>query len=264
MTSKIRPAILKKITSTLDNTLNQINSYDFIIDSKNGQVIITYHYKPETFFKFSFQNQVEEYTKKVEYNANTRNAALALYGTSEIKTKEVVKQDFNIQGTMSPGGLSTEEQFDLYGLIDLQKKLGNWINYIWEDLSADPAIRSFQDKQTELLEFLKQYNFDAIPNGDDHFSKEEIEMIKQKLDAIEESFKKKLNEAIEDKNQLKSELNELKREFETFKQTILNLTKKNWIKATITKLFVWGSKKENQELLKAAVNCGKSLLENSK
>lgn len=260
MAAQIRPAILNKITHTLNSTLAHVGSHDFTIESKNGQFTVTYNYKSGVFFRCYFDDKLAEYTEKVEYKSGS--AAMIVSGAMEIKTKEVTKQNFNIHGTMSPGGLAQEEQFEFYGVAELQKKLGNWINYIWEDLSAEPIIRTVNNYQQQLQEFLEKYNLEEIPNGENFFSKEEAEQINQKLNALEESLKTKLDEVTQDKKQLAKELEELKKEFEGFRKTVPNLDKKNWFKAFLTKLFVWGSKKENQQLLQAAAACGKTLLEN--
>jgi hypothetical protein len=253
MTTELRPSILKAINSTLNNTRAHLSSFDFTIEQKDGQLTIVYNYRPETFIKIFYTNKEEEYTETQE----KKNAFL----THETTTQRITKKDFLISGNMSPGQLSNFEEFDFYGVLGIRLKVENWVISLWEDLSADPIVRSINEKQSELETYLNQFPFDNIVNGDEYFSNDEITQIKDRLKNLEDKIATDLKEAIEDKELLKTEQGTLKKEFEALKQTIPNLTRKNWFKSSLSKLFIWGAQKKYQPLIKAATSYGKSLIE---
>jgi predicted nuclease with TOPRIM domain len=107
-------------------------------------------------------------------------------------------------------------------------------------------------------------DIDDIPDGDENFSSSEVEDLKQRLNTLEKKLTEDLNQAVSDKEQLAKDLEELKAEFEILKQTLPNLSKRGWYKAVLSKLFIWGSKQENQKLVQAATEYGKGLIENVK
>jgi archaellum component FlaC len=131
-------------------------------------------------------------------------------------------------------------------------------------MSADPILREVNEQKEKLDNFINQFSLEQIPNGDDHFSQSEADDIKERLKALEQQLTKELKNAIDDKKQLAAELSELKKEFNTLKQIIPNLTKKGWFKSAMSKLYIWGSKKQNQKLLQATANYGKALIHTAK
>ena len=249
----LRPNILNEINKTLNNTRTHINALDFTLTQLDGKLTIKYNFKEGTYIEFNYTNKEQDYvvSKEKSRTTNIMNST----------TIEHTERDYIINGAMAPGKLTNQEDFTIYGINTIARQTESWIINLWEDISADPIVRSINQQYKEMDDFLKQFHFDNIEKGNEYYTKEETEDIKQKLESIQEQFAQELKESIQDKEQLKVELRELKKEFETFKQTIPNLTRKNWAKATISKLFIWGSKKENQRLIKAATNYGKLLVE---
>lgn len=255
MALKLRPSIIKEIQKTLNNTRTHINALDFIIEQGEGSLTIIYNYNTDYYIRFDFTNKEEEYTEQEETSNN-----LSFSSTR----KTVKRKEHLLKGQRSPGKLVVKEDFEFYGTYSIYTNIKQWVENLWEDLSSNPVVRELNDQKKELDDFLKQFSINNIPNGDKYFSKQETEELKERLKKVEDQLAEELKQAVSDKTKLKSELNELKKELETLKQTIPNLTKKGWVKYAISKLYIWGSKKNNQNLIKATANYGKALLEGAK
>jgi len=249
----LRPSILNEINKTLSNKRTHVNAHDFSITQGDGWLNITYNYKENIFIKFSFRNEMEEYVVNTE-RSHSR-------GILDTTTKEYKELDYIISGTMAPGNLTETETFIIYGTHSISRHVEKWVVNLWEDISSDPVIKGLNKQHQELEKYLQDFDFENVKNGNEFYTRTEAEEIKSKLNEIQNTFEQELKASIKDKELLKAELNELKKEFETIKQTIPNLTKKNWVKSTLTKLYVWGSKKKNQNLIKATVKYGNALLD---
>ncbi|MGK0285230.1 MAG: polyhydroxyalkanoate synthesis regulator phasin [Salibacteraceae bacterium] len=130
-----------------------------------------------------------------------------------------------------------------------------------EDLSANPLMRELTSHKKDLDDYLKPFKFEQIANGNTYFTATETDDLKERLTKVEEQLADELKQALTDKIKLKAELKELKEEFNTLKQTIPNLTKANWAKSMISKIYIWSSKKENQKLIAATTKYGQAFLE---
>ena len=219
---------------------------------------MSYIHKAEYHIQFNFRNEEDEYTVEEE------TSKPAFTHSNRVTTKVAKHKGFLIHGEMSPGNLTALEVFKFYGVHQIVRQIELWVINLWDDISAEPVMRELQQQKDELNSFVQQFQFDKIPDGDAHFSKEETEELKKRLKHIEQQLANDIKQAIEDKDLLKKELNELKKEFETLKQTLPHLSKKGWVKSTLSKLYVWGSKKENQQLIKSTAKYGKALIDLTK
>jgi len=254
MAALLRPAILKEISRTLDNTRSHISLYDFDIQHIEGSITIKYKYREGIFLELNFSNELESYTTTKDVHTIT----------GAVTQKQITKSDYSISGRMAPGRLTTFEDFSFFGVDPIKRQIENWVIHIWDDLSADPVVKAAHQTREDLDSFMKQFPFENIVNGEEYYTKQEVEQIKTKLTEVEKTMKEELSRSIEDQELLKKEIADLKKEFDSFRQTVSNFTKKNWIRSTIAKLYIWGSKKENQQLISATARYGEVLIDTVK
>lgn len=255
MSTHLRPSILRQVHEALDKSQSYVNALDFTLEPGEGTLFISYNFNSKYYIRFDFSNKPQEYTESIEKTA-------PIFGGST--TSKITKKDHFIEGKMAPGELGVEEMFDFYGSHGIYRTIKNWIENFWEDLSSDPIIRQLMDQKNHLDTFLKQFDLDKISEGDQYFTTDEMTALDQRLKKVEEQLANELKQAITDKEELKNELEELQNEFKVLRQTMPNLSKKGWVKSMFSKLYIWSSKKDNQKLIKATANYGKSLLDVAK
>lgn len=152
----------------------------------------------------------------------------------------------------SPGCLYVKEK-DQFLISTFQEKLKEsilrWENSVKQEL-FNPLQQRFIFEQLE--QFKEKLDNKLNEVDDSYFSKEEGEELKQRLEELKENFIKANKETEE-------ELNKLRAEIDFLKTTVDTLSKKKWLRNAATKIWAWGQKKENQELIKTSAKAIKAI-----
>lgn len=244
----LRPAIKRKIYQILDS--NEFFTFnDFITkESKEYEgttLRIEYEYKPEYYCELKLPDNTSTLTKE-----EFKTTGFGLGGNKKIEEY----QEYVITGKVCPGTLSKTETMERNGKDSFRGIITLWMNNLWQDLTEEPLNRAFSLQKDEIEQIKKK--LDSVP--EDPFTAEEEESVIERLNKLEEEFKKKIREQFEEKKEIDKRTRELKKEIEHLKMTVSSLNKRGWFKSFATKTFSWLSKPENQKLLKS----GKDLVQN--
>lgn len=153
---------------------------------------------------------------------------------------------YSFSGKCCPGPLAFIESFSFSTTKSLLESIAIWVDNIWLELTHNPVVQTILNKQQQVEDLLETYS----NIEDTYFKEDEIIDVKQRLDNLEASLSNDLKQAISDKKQLEIELNNLKNDIETLKQTVAAFKKKGWFKSFSTKVFKWTKNGENRKLLK--------------
>lgn len=245
----INNSFLLDLRSHLDKN-KHFGSTDFIITTEKRNLILTYAYNDAYSFNLYIPYETSKLTKK-EKSSTT----LGLQTTHN----EIEYYEYEFFGYMKPGNFAVEEKVNFEGTNAIWKYINSWLGNLWKEITIQPELRRVNDIENELKKINEK--FDNI--SEDNFSKDEISKIIEKLDNLEQQFKEKLEEEIQDKEILKKTLTELHIEIEKLKEQSKILNKKNWFKSFGGKIFTWVSKEDNRKFLKDSAEFIKPLLPES-
>jgi hypothetical protein len=158
--------------------------------------------------------------------------------------------------TFNPGTIVREESYYEKNRYDLFQLLQSWLKNINLELKSSPTARKLTEHDEIIRDF--QTRITDIENGDEQFSSEEGNYLKEKLDDLEQKFSEKLESDKRDKSSYQIELRKLSEEIGSLKMQLDVFTKKNWFLSLSTKLFLWS--KRNPETVRQLAGAGRDLL----
>jgi hypothetical protein len=203
----IRGKLRNEIMRTLDDAPFSQNDFDLDTSSSyGGSVAVKLTYRYLDTFRFSFN--------------------LSKTANSQIKVDRC------------PGAFIENENVTLNDKDEVLSEITDWIRAIKEEMYSSPIAKEFEKTKEKILEM--EQKFSNIP--DQYFTKEEGDLLKQRLDKVEVEFEEKLREEHETNSNLEREIREMKADMEQLKIQIQALTKQNWFKSFGTKLHGWGTK----------------------
>jgi hypothetical protein len=216
----IRGTLLNDITNKLNTRPFSQNDFDihFAKTSIGVNVSIVYRYIDKFVFKFNLSK-----------DPNTK-----------------IKVD------RSPGDLIENEILTLDHKGDITYELNKWITAVKEEMDIMPFAREFEETKSKILEMEEKFN--EVPEK--YFTKEESELLKQRLETLEVEFEEKLRKELDDKFNLEYEVRSMKAEMEQLKIQVEILNKRNWIKSFGTKLHGWGTKYPKTTAALATIGIG--------
>lgn len=241
----VKSNTLIKIHSKLDSH-DKFISNDFTIENKNSNLKVIYNYDRRFYFSVNFPT-----SKSVLEDGKTERN---MFGASRITS--LTRSDYEFKGSMLPGEVALHENFNVEGLNIMLSKISEWLNNLWDELTASPALRVVIEQSDEIEEIKK--SFDKIE--EEKFSKSEAEALIEKLNYLEVQFQEQMEQSSSNKKHYTDALNELHSEIENLKILVFTLKKKSWFKAFGTRIFKWYSKEENRRMLKDGMELIKPLL----
>ncbi|MNC41647.1 hypothetical protein D3C75_904210 [compost metagenome] len=117
------------------------------------------------------------------------------------------------------------------------------------------------EHKAEVDRQLSQLENSVKDISQEDFTKEEIASLIEKLNIFQKEFEAKLEEEIQDKQKLRSELNNVDKEIEFLKSQIQLLTKQNWVKSLLVKSINW--RKRNPQAMNTLVTLTREMLPES-
>lgn len=218
----IRRSLLNQIIGKLERYSFSAN--EFVIDEwedvidKETAVSITYRFIEEFKFKFTLPQEEAEL--------------------------------FQIE--RKPGKHVTKDTLRVTSVHSIMNEMDEWLVSIREEMKFMPFTRDFEETKERLAKMEKK--FDEVPK--EYFSREEGDLLKQRLEEIELKFEEQLKEELDGKEELQKELDKMKADMKELKFQVDILDHRGWLKSFGTKIYNWGKTypKTTAILLGATVN----------
>jgi hypothetical protein len=211
--------------------------------------------------------------KAIQESLNTQNLSnddfkIDVSGVNEVRVNITYLFDntyyFNLKigesitFNRSPGPMTMKQS----GVIDKKdvifSYIRGWLDNIENEIIAAPGLRELVQHRSEVDKKLSdlEEKFNGI--GQEEFSKDEIIEFKSRLDEFRDEFTKKLEEEVQDKAQLQSEIRSITKEIDFLKSQIDSLSKGNWAKALFVRAMNW--RKRNPKVMGALVSLTSEML----
>lgn len=225
----IRGKYYKDIISTIEKH-KRFESADFDIKSvkgNRGTTTLTITYSVEPNYKIEFHIPGSKTTDKDSWSSY-----------------------YNFSGVVCPGPLAYSESFSFKGIEGLYERITEWLNCIWEELVSNPVVKRIEEQQAEINKIVE--NFENL--GDEYFTIDEAEDLKQRLNKLEEDLKEQIEKNTKNKKEAESQIQDLQNDIDTLKQTVESFKKKSWLKGFTGKMFKWTRNSKNRKMLKDGYN----------
>gem|GEM_PF-3424773 len=156
----------------------------------------------------------------------------------------IFRDEEKFSAQFSPGTITISVRKDNLTKYNFLTSIREWLHNIFNEITKTPLARQVRD-QEELLNKFKEKIYSMGKEGNNLFSKEEGEELRNKLNELEGIIKEsiiqtKLNDETQDQ-----ELDRLKLEVDTLKAHLEVLSKKNWFLSFSTRLFNWFKRNPN-------------------
>lgn len=208
---------------------SRFDADDFNIqETIRGKFIIEYKYSDNNYsFIFKVPKEKEE--------VKAKNSNLAFIGGTEWV--------YVFEGSMTPGMYVDTEKFRYHSFNQVIKDLKEWTECLYNELEIWAANRTsiksnnddeYQQYYKSKVEEIKK-QIDEEIDENEMFSTSEIEELNTKLDEIRNDYEKQLESIIKEKEVLKTELENLKKDFLKLKNALPIMSKKNWSKKLLNK-----------------------------
>lgn len=161
------------------------------------------------------------------------------------------KLTFNTGEKMSinfiPGSMTLKEDKVANGKEELLAVIDYWLNNIEEEINAAPGFRFLKKNNDVIMKKIEEVedSFKDIDSGP--FSEDEILEFKEKLEKFRTEFTTKLEEELQDKMNLRSEIKQVNQDIDFLKSQIESLTKENWAKSLFIRTLNW--RKRNPKVM---------------
>ncbi|SMQ75926.1 hypothetical protein SAMN05444673_2570 [Bacillus sp. OV166] len=143
----------------------------------------------------------------------------------------------NFEVEYCPGMIIKKEITECKNTYNFYSTLDKWLFNIEKEMQASPIVRKLMEHEDILKQF--QEKIHQMENADNYFSTVEQDDYLQRLDKLEEAFTKKLEEDIQENDELSEQIAKLNSEINTLKTQLDALSKKNWFLSLSTRLFTW-------------------------
>lgn len=194
-------------------------------------------------FSKQFREEIATRLNKDEFSAEDFEFEESFYNTTNLKIKfkyeekyyfilrfNKERSDFIVE--YSPGdvtSVTTIKNCDKYKCLE---SIWTWLVALQIENKSSISGRQIYNTQLKIKEIEDAINERFSNEDSTFFSKEEGEVLKDKLEQLEELFKEKLENNY-------SEATKLRKEVEFLKVQVENLSKKKWITAFSIKLYNW-------------------------
>ncbi|POZ57200.1 hypothetical protein LYSIN_01984 [Lysinibacillus sphaericus] len=199
---------------------------DFIIETRNYQSFIelniVYIYLPQ--YKFEGEIYKDEARFKVEFN---------------------------------PGTVTTIVKRDQLSKYEFLSSIREWLKNTHTEMTKTPIARQVNNHE-ELLKLIQEKVNSMGENGERFFTKEEGEELRNKLNELEELYKKSVVEQYENKQTQEKELQKFNFELNTLRNHLEVLNRKNWFLSFSVRLFNWI--KRNPDVTRRVAGFSRELL----
>lgn len=154
----------------------------------------------------------------------------------------------------SPGKILTEDSTTI-AMHEFENRIVRVIQ-LWLDLVIEDMLNPLEMRfiVNSIQEFKSEIDNKLNKMEDSYFTKEEGDVLREKLEQIENMI---LNQTAQDEKE--KEILKMKEEIEFLKQSIDTLTKKKWLKNALVKMWSWGQKEENRKLIESGVEAVKAI-----
>jgi ABC-type phosphate transport system auxiliary subunit len=157
---------------------------------------------------------------------------------------------------MAPGEINNFETFTVKDKAEFLDAIKIWVSILASELEGIPERRELEEQRAKLEDLLKS----TSEMADTFFSKEEADSMMVRLQDLEEQMKRQLEEAAKSKEEADIKIKVLREEFEVLKASLGYMTKKNWAKSAMVKVFEWMKDPTNRKLLKSGADAARILL----
>jgi hypothetical protein len=190
--------------------------------------------------EFPFSQNDFDINMSESYNGNSIHIKITYRYIEKFNFSFTLPKNSNpeINADRCPGAIVENESIILKGKDSLLSSISNWLFAINEEMTYMPFVREFEEAKAKFS--VMEEKFNEIPNQ--YFSKEEGELLKQKLENLEKDFEQKLREEIVSKETLENEIFIMKQDLEQLKSQVDSLNKRGWFKSFGTKIYGWGTK----------------------
>ena len=253
----MRASLKANISSVIGN-YNSFDQHDFTIieDKAYNQITIAYEFT-ENDYLFRFSVPTSKIAKKYEvYDKDTQKATT--------KTKMV----YSFHGFMKPGHFADREEFEFEDLSDLLSNLSIWLQLLENELISLPVKRKLDQHETLIKQIQEKIDI-FFDNGDvkehysDYLTREEGELLKERLSEIENFLREKIAADQTDEDEKQNELAELRADIEKLNNAAMIMTKKNWLKRFAVNIASWsidpGKQKRLSYGIKLIENIGRAI-----
>jgi hypothetical protein len=197
--SQLKTAFVQKIKQALDDSVFSLNDFQINLPT-NALVEILFVYVPE--YKISVFERTERYVDE-----ETSGSLVSMIGkTTKYKTHEFIEL------RMSPGEYKSTDVEQLYGIGDLTSKIPSWCSHIQEDLRARAPQK---DPLEELKKEFNEKIAGLYENPESFFEEDEV----LKFNGVFEDLYLKIEGLQEEHSITKLQLEQVKKEFEEFKDS---------------------------------------------
>lgn len=163
-------------------------------------------------------------------------------------------------GSFCPGEVLNRDNFNVNGTQEILMQIDKWLKQMHEEILALPVIRQLAEQQEEINKVVSSLN--SLP--DEYFTRHEAELIKTKLEELEQRFINHHKVAETKDIQLQDHLQQIHNNIETLKATVTTLKKNGWVKSAMVRTQIWLQNPANRSLLKSGAEFVKGLLTDGK
>lgn len=209
-------SMISKLFSAIEKD-SHFSAHDFIIDNGN-KFIATYRYVDEYYYVVDVARTLQDITRMLGEPTETRRyIRMRPSFAYEEKIVPVNKDDI------------------------IEKVFQEWLQALWDDVISEPALRNYKNLEAKLEELRRSVKKEA----DEPFAENEILEWGRKLEELKAGLIKKLEESIEDQEELKQQVKQLAKEVAALKQGLPHFTKKKWFSFAATRVGLWLSDPKN-------------------
>jgi hypothetical protein len=179
-----------------------------------------------------------------------------VYKYNTIYYFQIIYDESIFKTAFKPGRISLLEIEKVNQLDSLFLLIERWLNNINSEFETTPIGRKLSQHDDIILAFQKR--IEDIEDAEAHFSDEEGELFKSRLDELENSFREKLQADEDLKIEFERDIQTLHEEITSLKRQLNVFTKKNWFLAFSTKLFLWS--KRHPQTVRQIAGVGRDML----
>ncbi len=206
----------------------------------------------EADFTVSFKPERSTYLLEITYCYEPQYKFVAAMALDEEPVTEIYMTII-----ASPGSVFKKERYDQIHSSKLSDHIKAWLSRLSNELASIPVQRQIEEQRQEIQQILTQ--LDDLPN--EYFSKQEADVLRSRLDALEASLTDNLKETATNQRELQIKVKAITDDVNGLKENINVLNKRGWAKSLVTRTFEWAKDPANSNLLKSGVEVAKRLLE---
>ncbi|WGV93410.1 hypothetical protein QI003_09160 [Bacillus stercoris] len=177
-----------------------------------------------------------------------------VYPDLNVQIKYIYNKDYYFKFEINPKGQPQDIELSPGRILSLEKipgsltfgdlslKIGNWLDFIRNEIGNTVVGRHIKDTQEKIAEIedLIENKFDAA--SETYFTKAEGKKLKDKLEELEEMYFSSIEKSEKIQYEIEAEKTKLHEEIELLKDQVQYLTKKKWATALMVRLVNWAAR----------------------